>query len=162
MIVFDGYLTGKAYKYYINKIIRTLSNTARVIMLLSIPFWLIISLKTSAFIPVISTLLIYIALLPLVVKACFTPKEKKRMNLKKVVINVEDGDVKYISDKSIVCNYISKVKEVRDYGEYYDVVFPLQHLTSVFVCQKSLLSKGSLEEFERIFEGKIKRINKDS
>ena len=30
-------------------------------------------------------------------------------------------------------------------------------ISDKFICQKDLLTKGSLEEFERIFEGKIKR-----
>ena len=158
MIVFDGYLTGNAYKYFINKVITNESKVMIVLLLFTFPAFLVFSIKTNTLIPGMSSLFILTALSPLFVKSCYTKKTQKRMNLKKIVINVEDGDIKSISDKTIVCNYISKVKEVRDYGEYYDIVFPLIHLTSVFVCQKNLISKGSLEEFERVFEGKIKRM----
>ena len=52
---------------------------------------------------------------------------------------------------------IEDVVKLVDYGEFYDLSFPFGKLNDKFVCQKSLLSKGTLEEFEALFEGKIIR-----
>ena len=52
---------------------------------------------------------------------------------------------------------IDSVKRVVDYGEWYDFVFYYSDRDLYFVCQKSLLTKGTLEEFEALFEGKIVR-----
>lgn len=54
---------------------------------------------------------------------------------------------------------INQIKKVYDFGEYYDIISTNFIQNHVFVCQKSLLSKGSIEEFESIFDGKIVRKN---
>ena len=50
----------------------------------------------------------------------------------------------------------SDVKKVYDYGEYYYIVANFLNHSSIFVCQKDLLSKGTLKDFEMLFSGKIK------
>ncbi len=155
MIIFDGYLSGEAKKHFINKMLNKGSLAIVIILLLTIPIWAFLSSAVGAFIEVMITLLSLIVLSPLVFRVCVSKKEKQRINLKKVIINEEL--VNAISDKSIICNSISEVKEVRDFGEYYDVVFPAKRFTSVYICQKNLLSKGTIEEFESVFSGKIVR-----
>lgn len=51
---------------------------------------------------------------------------------------------------------IKKVKKVYDFGEWYYILFKWD-LSDYIICQKNLLSKGSIEDFEKIFEGKIIR-----
>lgn len=52
---------------------------------------------------------------------------------------------------------IKKVKKVIDAGEWYYLVFKWSGINASFVCQKNLLTQGTLEEFEALFEGKIVR-----
>ncbi len=52
---------------------------------------------------------------------------------------------------------IANVKKVFDLGSCYYIVFYFPHKSMYFVCQKDLLIEGSLEEFEKLFEGKIQR-----
>ena len=52
---------------------------------------------------------------------------------------------------------INSVTRVLDYGEWYYLLFEFDSRDIYFVCQKSLLTKGSLEEFEALFEGKIEK-----
>ena len=155
MIIFDGYLTGESKKYFINKMLNRGSFVIVISLLFTIPIWAFLSNITGTFIEVMITLLSLIALSPLVFRICVSKKERQRINLKKVIINNER--IKAISDKSNISNSISEVKEVRDFGEYYDIVFPARRFTSVYVCQKNLLSKGSIEKFESVFSGKIVR-----
>lgn len=54
-----------------------------------------------------------------------------------------------------------KIKKVIDYGKYYYISFYRLDPSNGIVCQKDLLTCGTIEEFEKFFEGKIKRkINK--
>jgi hypothetical protein len=71
---------------------------------------------------------------------CVTKKEKQRMNLKK--IKIINGRIFSFSENSKTTNKLSSVKCVRDYGDFYDIVFPCFFFVSVYVCQKDLISKG--------------------
>ena len=52
---------------------------------------------------------------------------------------------------------VSEVKEVIDYGKWYYIKFTYFARNPRFVCEKALLCQGTLEEFEKIFKGKINR-----
>ena len=52
---------------------------------------------------------------------------------------------------------ISDAKQLRDFGEFYEIVFPFGKVSDKFICQKNLLTQGTLEEFEKLFEGKTTR-----
>ena len=71
----------------------------------------------------------------------------------------------YVEDEYIVCvgeayeesKFIDDVAKVIDHGEFYELVFPFGNASDKFICQKGLLTKGTLEEFEQLFSGKITR-----
>lgn len=50
---------------------------------------------------------------------------------------------------------LKKVKKVVDENEFYSIIY--QDYSNCLICQKSLLTKGTIEEFEKLFEGKIIR-----
>ena len=50
------------------------------------------------------------------------------------------------------------IKEVRDFGEYYVLIFRDSGNFSQIICQKDLLTKGTIEQFEELFDGKIMRM----
>ena len=89
-------------------------------------------------------------LLPL---AALIPQAEKSMTPKKIVVDEES--IACTTDKEIVTKWISDVKQVIDHGEFYELVFPFGKISTNFICQKNLLTKGTLEEFEALFEGKI-------
>lgn len=51
---------------------------------------------------------------------------------------------------------VTKIKEYRD---FYVIYFNRRFNTFEFVCQKDLLTTGTLREFEALFDGKIVRKN---
>ena len=53
-----------------------------------------------------------------------------------------------------------EVKKVIDFGAFYSIIFYLPDIDRRFVCQKDLITKGTLEEFEKLFEDKIVRKTK--
>lgn len=52
---------------------------------------------------------------------------------------------------------MSRIREIIDEGEWYFLTFK-GDITDTLVCQKSLIKKGTIEEFEKLFEGKIVRM----
>ena len=65
-----------------------------------------------------------------------------------------------VADKYVESKLLSDVKQVRDFGAFYDVVFPFGKYSEKFVCQKDLLTIGTIEDFEKLFEGRIVRKQK--
>ncbi len=52
---------------------------------------------------------------------------------------------------------VSNVKKVIDFGEYFYLYFSRWDASNGLVCQKDLIIEGTIEDFEKLFEGKIKR-----
>ena len=52
---------------------------------------------------------------------------------------------------------LNEVKRVYDYRCWY--YLEIDFGDPYFICQKDLLTEGTLEEFEALFEGKIVRMN---
>lgn len=52
---------------------------------------------------------------------------------------------------------VDDIKKVIDYGDWYVIKFNNPKKDRFFICQKDLLVKGNLEDFERILKGKIIR-----
>lgn len=50
---------------------------------------------------------------------------------------------------------INDIKKIYDYGDYYYIVAVFLKHSPVFICQKDLLSKGTIDEFKKLFSGKI-------
>lgn len=55
---------------------------------------------------------------------------------------------------------LSKVKKVIDAGGWYYIIFKFGDISNSWVCQKNLIIKGTIEEFEELFKEKIVRKNK--
>ena len=126
--------------------------------LFTIPIWAFLSLKVDAFFEVMLTLVLITIFSPFFFRICVSKKARKRSIPKKVIIN--EGVIISVSDKTTISKNITQVREVRDYGQFYHVVLPKIYIDAVFVCQKDLISKGTLEEFEFLFKDMI--INKQS
>ncbi len=153
MIVFDGNLTGSSKEFFINKLLNNFSLLLIVLFLFSMPMWVFLSLKVGAFFEVLLTLVLIIIFSPFFFRICVSKKERQRNLPKKVIIN--EGVITSVSDKTTISKNIAQIKVIRDCGEFYHIVFPRIYIDAVFVCQKNLLSKGTIEEFELLFRDKI-------
>lgn len=71
-------------------------------------------------------------------------------------ISIVQNRIYLKSDSSEMSRELSDIKAVKDMGDWYDIQFCLPYCV-YFVCEKSLLAEGTLEEFENLFEGKIVR-----
>ena len=101
----------------------------------------------------IYTFAIYFALIPLLF---FIPKRKKeKLAMLPKRIYIKDEHIVCVADRYTDSKFISDVKKVIDHGEFYELCFPFGKISEKFICQKSLLTKGSLREFEEIFKKKL-------
>ncbi len=79
---------------------------------------------------------------------------------------VRDLPTRVVIEKDKVCkeslsrykeSEIQYVKKVVDEGDWYLIVFYFPHKIDSCICQKNRLKRGSIEEFEKRFEGLIVR-----
>lgn len=151
MIEFKGYLTGDAKKYFFKRGIKYLQNIFLGSACLFLPAIVMFAIKIKMWSILIGCLVMILIIIALPYLQVKTDKDKYVPKL----IRIQDNILLSVSDGATESRYIEEVKEVRDYGEYYALVFPFWKLSEKFVCQKDLLTQGSLEEFEALFEGKI-------
>ena len=74
-------------------------------------------------------------------------------------ITVKNGTITYVSDAVTQSIGTQQIKYVKDCDEYYELILAgFFKYSPAFICQKDLLSQGSLDEFEALFKGKIKKM----
>lgn len=154
MIEFNGYLTGNAEKHFQRKA-RVLGQKLLLIStIVLLPFCIVLATKIQ------TPQLIYICCATFVIAPLllYIPKRKtERMSLTPKCIRIEDECIICTADKYIEQRFVGDVKIVYDYGEYYDLLFHFGKVSDKYICQKELLSKGTIEQFEGLFDGKIIR-----
>lgn len=50
---------------------------------------------------------------------------------------------------------IYHVKKIVDMGDWYHIFFYYRYRSPRFICEKDLITQGTIDEFEKIFQGKI-------
>lgn len=73
-------------------------------------------------------------------------------------IYFDDENIVYESSFGDEIRSIYDVKTVREYDDFYELEFPLIKTGISLVCQKNLLTNGSLQEFEILFGEKLQQI----
>ena len=154
MIEFSGYISGAAKKFRQIKGAQLLYIIMGCVYLVLTPFAIALYLTLKTWI----LLVLYTLLIGLVVVYPLFPLDKhteKYFTANRVFIDEEYIVAK--GEKFEVFHLISEAVRLLDYGEFYYVKFPMGKKSEHFICQKNLLTKGTLEEFEALFEVKITR-----
>lgn len=105
---------------------------------------------------VVIAYLSFYLIFPLLVRIPRSKKEQAAVLPKRIY--TERNSIVCVAEKYQERKKIADVKLVRDFGEFYELVFPFGKYSEKFICQKSLLSKGTLNAFEALFPGKIVRM----
>ncbi len=155
MIEFFGNLSNECQKYILRKESRIgLIAGLIVAIIFSVPS-IVLAIKVNfIFIICIPALVIFALLAGM-------PPNKKNYNTvmpSKIVINIDSGTITSKSEKFHLERAISDIISVNDMGEWYHIFFgdKIDRLGR-FVCQKDLIHGCTLDEFEKIFDGKIIR-----
>ncbi len=164
MIEFNGYISGQAERHYWKMARRFGVLIMYIAITLVFPFILLIyfGLKSSIALNVWEIPVCYSFLYIIVPLFTLIPKskaDKLKYNPRKIFT---DGEylVLITGNGEETHKLISDAKELIDHGEFYEVIFSIATANNSFICQKKLISVGTLEEFESLFEGKIRK--KDS
>jgi len=148
MIVFEGEFSKAALDHFKKRSFQIGQKIVLVVILL-------FSLPTAYLgIQFSNKLLILAALLSaLIMEAClFIPKsksEQKKITPKRITVDADH--IVAIADRYSEAKLVKESNGLLDYGEYYEVSFPFGKLSEKFICQKNLLTQGTLTEFEQIF-----------
>lgn len=110
-------------------------------------------------------LLIVFAMLVVLVTVAPYMQRKKTLDMllpSKIIIDKDRKNISiYFKNSIVVEKRLSCIKKAIDEGEYYFLKFKFPKIDG-FLCQKDLLVEGTIEEFEELFAGKIRRKNKQN
>ena len=150
MIVFEGQISGKCKEGVLR---RGAKNSFIGGLITSILFaipTIILALKIDWII-----LLFFLVLIPFPFLAAIPPKEKYYPTIfpSKVTIDTQTGEMTTQSSQFYAESSITDIVKVLDKGEWYLIY--VKSKDGRFICQKDLLTNGTLEEFEKFFKDKI-------
>lgn len=165
-IEFDGMITGKAKKFYDRKealswvcLTACIWIGSCIIMLIAFPLMFGRSTDFDLRGCLICMVICLIIFCTLALLAVFF----KKYNLKK--ISFDSRNLYIFKGKRNFTVPVSGIKQIEDYGEFYQIkLYVASYVGSdlnIFICQKDLLAKGTLEEFEKMFKNKIVRSEKN-
>lgn len=150
MIVFEGALKKDALKYFCKKFIKLYRVAFLFAGIIMLPFIVMLSEFFDSIWVIFAFVFTFVVTIFGMVPIMYKIKGKDEAP-KKVYIK---GDIICsVFENTTVFKQLEDIKEVHDYGAFYDVIYT--KVFPNFVCQKDLLKKGTLEEFEALFEGKI-------
>ena len=149
MIEFNGYISGTAQEFFLKKSRKILQKLILFAVILLLPIFCIIAYQTKYWL-LLGT---YCTLIMAVLLFLRIPKRVKNLqNVLPKKIYTDEEYIVCVADQYVEHRKISDVKQVIDHGEFYELIFPLGKISDKFICQKSLLVKGTLASFENMFE----------
>lgn len=153
MIKFSGALSNTC-KIFIFKMERKIELIVMCILcfLLSIPFLYLTIYHDIVFILVIAALLFFV--LAFYVYYMF-PSKKKLNKEYMITIAIEGEEIECDGPNYYYCEDVADILKVIDYGEFFHIKFLNAWNRHHFICEKSLLVEGRIEEFEEMFADKI-------
>lgn len=156
MIEFYGKITGECRQYIMKReaIVACVAFTVAAV-LVSIPI-VILSVTYDPLIWIMMAVpggAIVLSFIPFFLKD-YGLSDAKLIFPMKISVD-EDGEMLSENNRFHEYRHVSQVKKVVDMGEFYVLYFYWRHRTFRYVCQKNLLTKGTLEEFEALFKEKL-------
>lgn len=158
MIKFQGELSKECKKY-----MRTRDSLVGVIAaaiggaVIAVP----IILFACQFFPPVAGVIVYVLCWLVAVGGAFLAPSLKDMDKiapHELRIDTEDDLVVIFAEQYTDDRSLSKVEYIYDCGDWYVFKFSEgPNFPPRFVCQKNLIVEGTIEEFEKMFEGKIVR-----
>ncbi len=149
MIVFEGKITETDCLYTLKKK-QKLSAIIKFVVI-----FLLISLPIVVLSLIISFYILIGLVLTMVIAFADIKMDNSFRNIPNRVV-IDDYGMEAVSKSYKLFINLNSVVSVIDMGTWYTFKFNLK-MNNFFVCQKDLLIEGSLEEFEKLFEGKIER-----
>ena len=152
MIEFYGDISNDCKRYIIKTGQRITFTVCLIIaLIISIPVIILSINKSLVYSIILLALLIYVSC------SLSIPKGKNLGYVipQRIIIGTEE----IISEGKLFYRkkFLTSVKKVVDFGGWYHIYFKFPYMAVNFVCQKDLIVKGTIEEFEEMFSNKIIR-----
>ncbi|MBO4594742.1 MAG: hypothetical protein J5697_03480 [Clostridia bacterium] len=165
MVEFKGELNLKSYKPIIHRLNKELQIIIIVVyLIIAVPCFLLYCLTDFGFALIAGAISLTVIALTSFILLFFAGEKFHRETLKMFpkYIAFENGIIElgYNSQKHREF-YYENIKGIADYGEFYYVFLKIPNRNQSFVCQKGLITEGTIEEFEETFSDVIVRKNKD-
>ena len=150
---FNGTISLKCQQWLIKKLI-----ISHVIASLCLTVLCAIVFGTVAALYDVLYLLFLLIPLLLLVASCLPFVHKEQCSeLVPTDITFINGDIYGEGCSRSIWRSNDQVNAVYDWGEWYSFDFYFPNKNIYLICQKDLLVEGTIEEFEKMFEGKIVR-----
>lgn len=154
IIEFKGELFGKTRKFILDK----LRKRDFYVSLFISSFFAIFNVLAAIYCnPICLIFLVALISLPIISLFAMTKKSQKELFPNRIFIDKIDECIVIQGAAYERFHMLSTVKNVYDYGEFYYFSFYHGDGEDFAICQKSLLTTGTLEEFEEIFSDKLVR-----
>ena len=152
MIEFNGQISGKCKDFMINRQIRNQTIALSISCLLFAPIVILMSILVDKLF-----LMFFVPLFLLIALSFIKPGEKVQKTFLpiRVYVDFEEKIVVRVTENGKIVRLLSSVKRIEDYGDWYYFVFNYEGRDPYFVCQKNLLSVGTISDFEKAFADKI-------
>ena len=150
MIVFEGQISGKCKEGVLRKGAKNSFIGGLITSILFAIPTVVLALKIDLII-----LLFFLVIIPFPFLAAIPPKEKYYPMIfpSKVTIDTQTGRMTTQSSQFYAESSIGEVVKVSDEGEWYLIY--VKSKEGRFICQKDLLTNGTLDEFEKKFKDKL-------
>lgn len=150
MIVFEGQISGKCKEGVLRKGAKNSFIGGLITSILFAIPTVVLALKIDLII-----LLFFLVIIPFPFLAAIPPKEKYYPTIfpSKVTIDTQTGRMTTQSSQFYAESSIGEVVKVSDEGEWYLIY--VKSKEGRFICQKDLLTNGTLDEFEKKFKDKL-------
>ena len=147
MIEFKGELTGQCKEY----VLKTEKQINFIGGAIAAGVVTIFTVVLASFYDLVYLVAVPIVWLFMMILAAIPPSKKSYGNIlpTQVIIDVEEGLTSKGENFSLD-NVLENVTKVIDFGEGYHICFSSRN--NKFVCQKSLITQGTLEDFEELFK----------
>lgn len=166
-IEFDGMITGKAKKAYYKKemlswicLITSIHIGCAVIEPLAFSLMFSMRLQDVYDFPFVLGMVVSMAFFCVIAVIAV---HLKKYSVKKISFDSKNAYI--FKGKRNYTVPATGIKQIIDYGEFYQIkLYFVAHIGfefNIFICQKDLLTKGTLEEFEKMFDDKIVRSEKN-
>ena len=75
-----------------------------------------------------------------------------------ILIDSEEGTIVYKNKTTEIFHMISDIEAIDDHEDFYRIKFSVGDKNPYYILQKDLIVQGTIEEFEKHFESKIRKV----
>lgn len=151
MIIFEGSISEDCRKYLKFKLWHSL-------IIFGLTFFLLVGVIVVLLACLIDWIFLVFFICPfaMFVALLYTPRKIAKRYPQNIII--QDEVIYYSAMGGVTYGReLKDIKKIADMGDWYNFEFYFPRKELFFVCQKDLITEGSIEEFETLFEGKIVR-----